>query len=349
MRACKFLPLLVAALTVSACSDFMPSFRVGPLRTQAERMPPPADPYLASLAAGYRELGAEQYFEGDYHAAEIYYRKAIAAASGQALAPEDPGYWTRSTGLRARGVAGPELQEVVDMRSRLQAWIDNAKMRDPANAARQVVMYDCWIEELNEQEYGDAAACKPILAEGPAPTPPAAANCVANPDGLDERGRVCREGVIYFAWDRYDLLNPSETDRNQSVDAQAAALDLIVRQVKVIRPARIDVMGRADSSGPEEYNYGLSECRAKVVVMALKDRGMPDVPVEIIPLGETDLVVPTPDGVRDPANRVVMVAYQTNPNAPLARQPASRPKTDLFKCGSAKHPLPPRPAARGRR
>ena len=69
---------------------------------------------------------------------------------------------------------------------------------------------------------------------------------VANGKELIEKYHL--GGVIYFAWDRYDLLNPRETDRKQTVDAQAAALDLMVRQIQTIKPARIDVIGRADAS-----------------------------------------------------------------------------------------------------
>src|SRR6266851_5641141 len=123
-----------------------------------------------------------------------------------------------------------------------------------------------------EGEYADAAACKPGV---PIAQAPPVVGCTANPNGLDANGKLCQEGVVYFAWDRYDLLNPRETDRNQTVDAQAAALDLIVRQVNTIKPARIDVVGRADASGPEDYNYGLSECRARSVADALKARGVP--------------------------------------------------------------------------
>jgi len=61
----------------------------------------------------------------------------------------------------------------------------------------------------------------------------------------------------------------------------------MVRQIQTIKPARIDVIGRADASGPEDYNYGLSECRARSVADALKARGAPaGIDVRIIPLGK---------------------------------------------------------------
>jgi OOP family OmpA-OmpF porin len=327
MKNFRFIPLLAAAMMVASCSSFM----VGPDRDAATAMGAPQDPFHSALASGYKSLGANQYAEADYVSADIYYRKAQAAAAGRPVPLEDPANWT---------LADVDRQQVAAMRPGLQSWIDTNSQRDPQGTAAQQLRFDCWIEELHEGEYADANACKPGTAV--AQPAPVAVGC-ADPAGVDQNGKLCQEGVIYFAWDRYDLLNPRETDRQQSVDAQAAALDLMVRQVQTIKPARIDVIGRADASGPEDYNYGLSECRARSVADALKARGVPaTVDVRIIPLGKTDLIVPTADGVRDPANRVVAVAYQTDRNAPPARNPAPKPKKDLFNCGGPRHPYPPR-------
>jgi OmpA-OmpF porin, OOP family len=327
MKAFRLIPFLAAALMVAGCS----SFRVGPDRDAALAAGPGSDPFHAALVSGYKSLGANQFAEADYVAADIYYRKAQAAAAGGPIPLEDPANWTSLTAA--------DRQDVIAMRPGLQSWIDANSQRDPQGASAQQLKFDCWIEELNEQEYADAAACKPGVPIAQV----VQANCTANPNGLDANGKLCQEGVIYFAWDRYDLLNPRETDRKQTVDAQAAALDLIVRQINTIKPARVDVIGRADASGPEDYNYGLSECRSRSVADALKARGAPaNIEYRTIPLGKTDLIVPTADGVRDPANRVVMVAYQTDRNAPPARQPAPPPKKDLFGCGGPRHPYPPR-------
>jgi outer membrane protein OmpA-like peptidoglycan-associated protein len=150
--------------------------------------------------------------------------------------------------------------------------------------------------------------------------------------------------VVNFGFDRYDLMQPGQTsDSRQSAAEQSASLDQIVRQAISINPARIDVMGRADASGPDAYNYGLSDCRAQSVVAALRARGLPaSVETRIVPLGKTDLIVPTADGVREAQNRVVMVAYQTDRNAPLAAQAEAAPRQDAFGCGtSSRHPFPP--------
>jgi hypothetical protein len=278
VRHFNLVPLLAVAILAAGCS----SFRVGPDKNTANAIGSVQDPFRSALTSGYKSMGGDQYAEADYVAADIYYRKAQAAAAGAPVPLEDPANWPSLTAA--------DRQDVVNMRPGLQSWIDTNSQRDPQGTASQQLKFDCWIEELSEQEYADAATCKPGTAVAQAQV--VTASCATNPNGLDANGKLCQEGVVYFAWDRYDLLNPRETDVKQPVDAQAAALDLIVRQVNTIRPARIDV--------------------------------------------------PTADGVRDPANRVVMVAYQTDRNAPLARSPASPPKKDLFNCGGPKHPYPPR-------
>jgi len=326
----KLIPFLAVAFLVAGCS----SFRVGPDRDAATAMGAPQDPFRAALATGYKSLGANQYAEADYVSSDIYYRKAQAAAGGGPVPLEDPANWTFLTDA--------DRQEATALRAGLQPWVDANNRSNPQIAANEQLKYDCWIEETHEGEYADAAACRPGIAT--AQVVQQTASCAANPNGLDANGKLCQEGVIYFAWDKYDLLNPrQDSDRKQTAAAQAAVLDLIVRQANTIKPARIDIIGRADASGPEDYNWGLSECRARTVADALKARGLPaGIDIRLIPLGKTDLIVPTPDGVRDPANRVVMVAYQTDRNAPLARTPAPKPKKDLFNCGGPRHPYPSR-------
>ena len=159
MRPFRLIPFLAAALLVAGCS----SFRVGPDQSAALRMAPAPDPFRAALQNGYKSMGANQFAEADYVASDVYYRKAQAAAAGAPVPLEDPANWPNLTPA--------DRQDVVNMRSGLQSWIDANSQRDPAGAANQQLKFDCWIEELSEGEYADAAACKPGTAA------PAAAAC----------------------------------------------------------------------------------------------------------------------------------------------------------------------------
>jgi OOP family OmpA-OmpF porin len=343
MKYSKIIAALAAVLITAGCGDFKSDlnseFAVNGDQKTARALGPVSDPFRQALTNGYKTLGDKEYYLTDMSSADLYYRKAADSAAGRNVPLEDAKDWTS---LRER-----DRSEVAAMRPALASWIEATRQRDPQAAAAQQVKYDCWIEELSEQAYGDAAACKPsvgpLAQAAPTPTPVVAA-CEQNPNGTDQYGKLCQEGVVYFGFDRYDLLNRGKSDiGKQTANQQAAALDLIVRQAAAVRAARLDVYGRADASGPDNYNYGLSDCRARSVVDGLKARGLPaGIDVRIIPLGETSQIERTADNVRDAANRVVMVAYQTDRNAPLAAQPLPAPRVDLFGCGTARHPYPPR-------
>lgn len=315
------------------------------------------DTFSRDLARNYRDLSNfEAYEMYDWTDATLYADKSMAAAAGKPSTPDD---------LSKRHIAGANnVAELQNGRSRLmQALANGAAQKTPVNAARAQADFDCWAEQQEEGwQLDDIAACKngfarsmlatetamapqPAVAQATQPTsaPAVMMACDQNPNGTDKYGKLCQEGSVYFGFDRYDLLGRGESDIDkQTANEQIAVLDLIVRQAVAAKAVRLDVYGRTDSSGPIDYNYGLSDCRARSVVDGLRARGLPtDIDFRIIPLGEYNQIDPTRDDVRDADNRVVKVAYQTNRNAPLATQPMAAPKTDLFGCGT-QHPYPPR-------
>ncbi len=214
----------------SMLDDLKSSFSVGPNQRSAESLTAASDAYQQALVDGYRRMASEQYNEGNYASADLYYRKAIQAAGGQAVGPEDPAAFT--------DLLDADRAQAVSLRSQVTQWAQTNRQRDPMTAARLQLQYDCWVEEMSEQEYADADKCKPAIPATVAQTPAAApiapaANCSSNPDGLSESGSPCRTASIAFAFDRYDLLNRSEDgDRADTVASQEAALDLFIRQLR---------------------------------------------------------------------------------------------------------------------
>lgn len=350
MNIHKIFPCLTAVVLVGACSDLGPSFVVGGSQDEARAVAPVADPFQQALVDGYTKNADDEYYQGNYRTADLYYQKAIATADGKDSVMEQPSFWTVATGDRAQGLHGADKQSAENMRANLAPWIVANRHINPHAAAIQQLKYDCWIEQMSEQQYNQAAICGPTMqvaaAPAPAAAPPQASTaslCMQDPSGYNESGTLCRVSVVNFAFDRYGLLQLGQDSvGGQTAAEQAASLDQILSQVKTIKPARIDVMGRTDSSGTDAYNYGLSDCRARSVVAALRARGLPEsVETRIIPMGQTDLILPTGNGVREAQNRVVMVAYQTDRNAPLAARPEMAPKQDAFGCGTSRHPFPP--------
>jgi hypothetical protein len=102
--------------------------------------------------------------------------------------------------------------------------------------------------------------------------------------------------MVFFDWDRYNLSPQAE----QTIGQAAAAF-------KQTGAARITSTGHADRSGPENYNMALSLRRANAVKDSLVRNGVPAGAIQVIGKGETQPLVPTPDGVREPQNRRVEI------------------------------------------
>lgn len=84
---------------------------------------------------------------------------------------------------------------------------------------------------------------------------------------------------------------------------------------------RIDLVGHTDTTGSAEFNQELSERRAAAVRDALVDEGVPFDAISLEAVGQDRLIVPTPDGVAEQANRVVVanvLAPEAPPPTPMA-------------------------------
>jgi OOP family OmpA-OmpF porin len=121
----------------------------------------------------------------------------------------------------------------------------------------------------------------------PAPLPPQAA------------GPVAPSFMVFFDWDRSNL-----SAQALSTIKQAAA------SYKTKGSARITATGHTDKSGPDAYNLGLSLRRAATVKDALVREGVPATAIAVIGRGETQPLVQTADGVREPQNRRVEIVIQ---------------------------------------
>jgi outer membrane protein OmpA-like peptidoglycan-associated protein len=108
-----------------------------------------------------------------------------------------------------------------------------------------------------------------------------------------------REYRVYFDFDRYNLT----PEARQIVDQVAA-------EAKRGTASRLDLVGKADRAGTDQYNQALSERRARAVVDALVRAGVPRDRIAYRGVGESQPPVPTPDGVREPRNRVVEITVR---------------------------------------
>ena len=105
--------------------------------------------------------------------------------------------------------------------------------------------------------------------------------------------------MVFFDWDRSNLSQQALNTIQQAADAY-----------KATGKARITATGHTDKSGPEDYNMALSLRRANAVKDALVRDGVPPTAISVVGKGETQPLVQTADGVREPQNRRVEIVLQ---------------------------------------
>jgi OOP family OmpA-OmpF porin len=72
---------------------------------------------------------------------------------------------------------------------------------------------------------------------------------------------------------------------------------------KATGSASVTIVGHTDTVGSNAYNQKLSECRANAAKSNLAGKGVPDGAISTSGKGETELMVQTGDGVKEPQNR----------------------------------------------
>lgn len=136
------------------------------------------------------------------------------------------------------------------------------------------------------------AAPAPTPAPEPAPAP------VVPPAPPPPPPAITRNFTVFFDWDRSDL----------TADAQQV-LRSVAGDARTGNISAVQVTGHADTSGPADYNQRLSMRRAEAVRDFLVAQGIPAGQIVIEGRGETDPLVPTADGVREPSNRRSVIIF----------------------------------------
>jgi len=284
-------PVLVtaAALLLTACSAGVDTKTVG-------MMAPPADPFLAALQKEYVDLAVAEDKEDDGADAVYFISKAGEAAAGKLVGPQMVG---------ERMLPASAVDELTAARKDLvRALNRGADKETPADAARAQAMYDCWIQEQEENNQPkDIEACrteykkafvllktKPkVMAAKPAPKP------MAKPAPMP----MPKPFTIYFDSDSADI-----NDKGMMV-----IKDIIAANGKV-KPSKVFVAGHTDTKGDADYNKGLSRHRAAAVSNTLMEQGgLTRKQIIRQRHGEANPAVPSGDGKNEAMNRRVIVKF----------------------------------------
>ncbi|HSR54998.1 MAG TPA: OmpA family protein [Alphaproteobacteria bacterium] len=141
-------------------------------------------------------------------------------------------------------------------------------------------------------------APRPRPAAAPAPPPKPAPAPVAKPKPPPPPPPQPRAFIVFFDWDRADI----RPDAMRVLEAAAA-------YAKDRGLVQVNLAGHADRSGPARYNMGLSLRRAQAVRDAFIRLGIAENNIALVAKGETQPLVATADGVREPRNRRVEIAF----------------------------------------
>jgi len=102
--------------------------------------------------------------------------------------------------------------------------------------------------------------------------------------------------MVFFDWDRSNLSPQAVSTVKQAAGTFKAS------------GSPVTATGHTDLSGPDAYNMALSLRRANTVKSALVAEGMAPTAISVVGKGESQPLVPTADGVREPQNRRVEIS-----------------------------------------
>jgi OOP family OmpA-OmpF porin len=289
--------LLALAGTTTGCTAFKSFSEVDALN-EAQAV---GSPFTQALADEYRQFSNSELRDMfDYPDALHFARKGLAAAAGDNVLPEPVTDWNLDEA---------HIQELSAARGRLIVAYDlGAREVAPALAAKTQGKFDCWIEgqEENWHDAGEMACKDEFLKhianlESQLQPAPAAEPVPDAAFGVDPLAPMATENAMYLVFFDWDSKKLGSGALN--------VLDAVAEEVAKNPPASINVVGHADTSGSLKYNQRLALKRTNAVKDALVQRGVDPSIVIIDAKGETELLVETPDNVREPANRRVNISF----------------------------------------
>lgn len=304
--------------TLSLCALLLSGFTYlyEPKELEAlKKITPTGSPFSQQLVNEYRVFSKFLYDNDfDFSDSVHFARKGLSVASGEEVFPEPVVDWD---------VRREHIAELSSSRARLiRAIKGGARQMEPQKSAIAQARFDCWIEESEEgnhendckrqfeellpqleqaagntniaDRYNDRTQPVPQAPVSPYPTP-------VGYDGTGSNEPLNVAEALYLIFFDFDSAN---------IRAEArGVVDELAKEISGIALSGIKIVGHADTSGTESYNQRLGLRRANAVKDALIARGIDPAIISVDTRGENELLVPTSDGVREPANRRSVITF----------------------------------------
>lgn len=257
------------------------------------------DAFQRALHSEYVDLAQAEWDEYDMWDSDFFIAKAGKAGMGQNVLPQE---------VAERELPADTVSEITTARGRLMAAFDKGgRTAAPPIAARAQAMFDCWIQEQEENfQPEDIARCKlgytdamAKLDTAMAPPPPKKMAMRAMPMATAMPAPMAAKKMgpymVYFGFDK------------KTLDAQAHnTLASLSKQLQGSGVKQVLVVGHADTKGSPAYNARLAQQRARAVAAALGRLGI-DPPIKVQALGEHATAINSGDNVRESLNRRVEI------------------------------------------
>jgi OmpA-OmpF porin, OOP family len=239
-------------------------------------------PFTQALTEEYRKFVVFEADEmSDWVDANYFSRKGLAAANGDIVLPEELGIWD---------LPPEKVDELASARGRLMRALDaGARDSNPQVAATAQARFDCWVEQTEELDEGGTTACRDEFLKA-----------MEELEGkkMVEPGEPTKY-IVLFDFDKSNINAEGQT-----------VIEQVIAAAGKMGAVNISATGHADRSGSESYNMALSLRRADSVRAALIAGGLSADAITVAGRGESEPAVPTPDGVKEQANRRVEIILQ---------------------------------------
>lgn len=258
--------------------------------SQAEKVSTQGTAFNKALSAGYLRLARAEQAEADYADADYFAARAISSANALTVYPPEGS----SRDLpKADAIyvfaAHQELVEVLD---------GGARSRAPQLAATAQIAYECWIQELEENNQpAEIDACHEQL-DG---LIPALRNAIADQQAAAPMKAPAKKKLPRGK--TYKVYFPTGGTK---LDAKAnAVVATAAAHAGKYGTPRVIAAGYTDTQGGNAANDKLSLKRARVVAAAMRIRGIAREKIEAQGYGESFPDVKTADGIAEVKNRRV--------------------------------------------
>ena len=263
----------------------------------------PPDSFSKHLFDMYKEkANFEAEKMHDWNSAKLYSEKALEAAKGGKIEPENINYWK---------IPKEHKNQIKLAYDNLMSIYESALIHDPYNLANAISSLDCWSEQQEENwQTWDINNCKDSFLESmhkiyknlakneKGEKENSKEKSYENDNEIESNATLVTEDInsnilqiIYFDFDKSELSSISKKEIKKFLEKYENVISKFL------------IVGHTDTKGTKEYNYKLSIERANVVKNLLIDLGIKEENIKILGKGEIDLNIKTNDEVPHPANR----------------------------------------------